>query len=144
MLSKIFNWSQKLPWIQPHYAVKSNPIEHLIKDVHASNVCGFDCASKNEIKSVLKLGTNPADVIFSNSIKIESDIEYAYRKGVRFTTADTIDELIKIQKVAPKMKILWRISIKEKQAGLATIFSNKFGDDLNSIQEAEKRFKEIK
>jgi diaminopimelate decarboxylase len=52
---------------------------------------------------------------------------------VRYTTADSIDELIKIQKVAPKMKILWRISIKEKQAGLSTIFSNKFGDDLNSI-----------
>lgn len=76
--NKILNWTQKLPWIQPHYAVKSNPIQQLIKDVHSSKVfryytfqvCGFDCASKNEIKSVLKLGCNPADVIFSNSIKI--------------------------------------------------------------------------
>ena len=33
-------------------------------------MCGFDCASKNEIKSVLKLGCNPREVIFSNSVKI--------------------------------------------------------------------------
>lgn len=33
-------------------------------------MCGFDCASKNEIKSVLKLGCNPKDIIFSNSVKI--------------------------------------------------------------------------
>lgn len=32
------------------------------------------------------------------------------------------------------MKILWRIAIKEnKSSGLATVFSNKFGDDINSI-----------
>lgn len=34
--AKIANWTQNLPWIQPHYAVKSNPIEHLIKDVQNS------------------------------------------------------------------------------------------------------------
>lgn len=62
---------------------------------------------------MLKNGVSPKDIIFSNPIKLESDIAYAYRKGVRVTTADTIDELIKIQKIAPKMKILWRISIKE-------------------------------
>lgn len=39
--------------------------------------------------------------------------------------------MVKIAKVAPKMKVLWRIAIKEKNSQhLATIFSNKFGDDL--------------
>lgn len=44
------------------------------------------------------------------------------------------------------MKILWRISIKEQQSqDLATIFSNKFGDDLNNVEQAEMRFRlEIK
>jgi len=58
------------------------------------------------------------------------------------TTADTFDELLKIQKVAPEMKILWRLSITEDNAQtLATTFSNKFGDDLNSISEIEEKFK---
>lgn len=81
------------------------------------------------------MGHHPKNIVFSNSVKLERDIDYAYRKGVRLTTADTIDELIKIQKVAPKMKILWRLSIKENQSHeLATIFSNKFGDDLNNSE----------
>lgn len=89
----------------------------------------------------MKRGVSPKEIIFSNPVKIESDIEYAYRKGVRITTADTIDELKKIQKIAPKMKILWRISIKENASHeLATVFSNKFGDDLLSVEEAEHRF----
>jgi len=50
------------------------------------------------------------------------------------TTADSIDELIKIQQLAPNMRILWRISIKEEASDqLATPFSGKFGDDLDSI-----------
>jgi len=140
---RISDWKTSLPWIKPHYAVKSNPMEQLLQDVNKQE-CGFDCASKSEIKTVLKMGVHPSNIVFSNSIKIESDIDYAYRKGVRYTTADSIDELLKIQKVAPKMKILWRISIKEQQSqDLATIFSNKFGDDLNNVEQAEMRFKQI-
>lgn len=42
------------------------------------------------------MGEKPQNIIFSNPIKLETDIEYAYRKGVRITTADTFDELKKI------------------------------------------------
>jgi len=43
------------------------------------------------------------------------------------------------------MRILWRISIAEEAAHeLATVFSNKFGDDIASFEEAEMRFKKIK
>jgi len=38
------------------YAIKSNPIQPLLTDMLA-NQAGFDCASKGEIKTVLKLGT---------------------------------------------------------------------------------------
>lgn len=123
------------------YAIKSNPIEPLLNDM-TNYETGFDCASKGEIKTVLKLGTSPDRIVLSNSIKKEEDIGYAAKKGVRLTTADTIDELIKIQKIDPTMEILWRISIKEENSGnLATIFSNKFGDDISNIAEAEARFK---
>lgn len=83
---------------------------------------------------MLQLGEKPSNIVFSNPIKTEEDILYAYRKGIRLTTADTIDELKKIQALAPKMKILWRVSIKESSTdNLATVFSNKFGDDLLSL-----------
>jgi len=44
----------------------------------------------------LSLGCNPKNIVFSNSVKNESEIDYAYRKGVRLTTADSIEELLKI------------------------------------------------
>lgn len=42
------------------------------------------------------------------------------------------------------MKILWRISITEDNSKeLATLFSNKFGDDMNTVEDAHRTFKYI-
>ena len=122
--------------------MKSNPIKPLTKEISKTEGMGFDCASQGEIKTALKLGTKPENIVYSNPIKVEGDIHYAKSQNVLLTTADTFDELLKIQKVAPEMKILWRLSITEDNAQtLATTFSNKFGDDLNSISEIEEKFK---
>jgi len=44
---------------------------------------------------------------------------------------------VKIQKNAKNLKVLWRIAIPEQnKEQLATIFSNKFGDDVPSIEHA--------
>lgn len=67
---------------------------------------------------------------------------FAKKKGVKLTTADTLEELEKIQKYGGKMDILWRLAIKEDNAEeLACSFSHKFGDDLPSVEAAEARFK---
>ena len=70
---KVEKWKSKLPWIQPYYAVKSNPIKPLISDLSNMEV-NFDCASKNEIKLILNLGVNPDRIIFSNPVKNELDL----------------------------------------------------------------------
>jgi len=76
-------------------------------------------------------------MIYSNSVKEEKDIVYASKNNVLYTTADSYDELLKIKALAPHMKILWRISITEDNSKqLATVFSNKFGDDINSEEDA--------
>jgi diaminopimelate decarboxylase len=94
---------------------------------------------------VLKLGGDANKIIYSNPVKNEKDLKWAYKVGVPFTTADTMDELIKIKKYAPGMKVLWRITIKEDNPNLLkTAFSGKFGDDIGSAEEAEQRFKEIR
>lgn len=71
------------------------------------------------------------NIVYSNPIKNEKDLIWAAQTGVKLTTTDSIDELIKIKKYAPNMDILWRIAIKEEASdNLATPFSGKFGDDL--------------
>jgi len=49
------------------------------------------------------LGTKPKDIVFSNPVKLESDLAWANKKGIRLTTADTLSEIVKIQKYAPDM-----------------------------------------
>ena len=145
---KIQSWKRTLPWIKPFYAMKSNPIMPLIQDVAKLNL-GFDCASKGEIQKALNLGIFPNNIVYSNSIKEERDIKFAMKNEVLLTTADTFEELQKIQKMQEatniKMKILWRISIKEEESEkLATVFSNKFGDDIKNLQEVKQKFQEIR
>lgn len=111
-LRKLNAWRSKLSWIQPFYALKSNPIEPLVHDL-TSNGAGLDVASQGEIKKGLEMGVSPSNMIYSNPIKEEKDILYAAKNNVLYTTADTFDEVIKIKNLAPNMKILWRISITE-------------------------------
>lgn len=147
-LSKIKKWKQNLPWIKPFYAMKSNPITPLIQDVVNSDL-GLDCASKGEIQRALNFGVSGSEIVYSNSIKEERDLKYALKKNITLTTADTLDEIIKIQKLQKsknsEMNILWRISIKEENSEqLATVFSNKFGDDIRNLQEIKQKFATIK
>jgi len=67
----------------------------LLTDV-ATRGGSFDCASKGEINTILKLGVSPSNIIYSNPVKEEKELVYALKKGVNYTTADTVDELIKI------------------------------------------------
>ena len=104
-------WTKALPWIKPHYAIKANPATPLLQDLieEGSN---FDCASKSELETMLNMGVRPSDLVYSNSIKDENDLEWAAKNKIELTTADSIDELKKIKEYAPHMKILWRIAIK--------------------------------
>ena len=139
--TKINNWYSRLPWIRPFYAIKSNPINCLLKEL-TSTGAGLDCASKAEITSAFNMGLKPRDIVYSNPIKDENDLAWAASNNISLTTADTIDELHKIQQLAPNMKVLWRISITEESTDiLSTPFSGKFGDDLDSEEKIHSRMK---
>ena len=86
------------------------------------------------------MGVKPSDLVYSNPIKDENDLEWAAKNKIELTTADSIDELSKIKELAPNMKILWRLSIKEDASdNLATPFSGKFGDDLDTPEKMHDR-----
>ena len=75
-LNQLKSWKKMLPWIDIYYAVKSNPLPSLLNTL-SSYGQNFDCASKNEIKQVLRMGVDPERIIFSNPIKNEDDISWA-------------------------------------------------------------------
>ena len=67
-VNKISAWKKALPWIKPHYAIKSNPTTQLIEDL-AKEGAGMDCASKEEIKASIKAGVSVDHIVYSNPIK---------------------------------------------------------------------------
>ena len=73
--NQVTKWHNEVPNIKPYYAVKSLPLENILKHLASSNV-NFDCASPGEIQSVLKF-SSPQNIIYANTSKSIEDITYA-------------------------------------------------------------------
>ena len=134
------NWKLELPRVHPHYAVKCNPQPELIK-VLASFGINFDCASKTEIDTILKLGVEPHRILYANPCKVGSHIRYAQQSGVEMTTFDNVEELHKIKKFHPSAKLLLRIATDDTTAQCR--LSTKFGAHLSSVPELLQTVKDL-
>lgn len=106
IIRKYEDWRKFLPRVKPFYAVKCNDDINVLK-LLASIGCSFDCASLWEIEKILALNVDPQRIIFANTTKISSHIEFAKRQcngKIRFMTFDNEDEIYKIFKVYPDAK----------------------------------------
>lgn len=101
-------WKEKLPRVEPFYAVKCND-SLIVLEVLAALGVGFDCASKIEINKVLGVGVDASKIIFANPAKPASHIRHAGAVGVDTMTVDNESELHKIFKLHPAAKIVIRI-----------------------------------
>ncbi|KAF8977794.1 hypothetical protein BGZ46_007126 [Entomortierella lignicola] len=101
-------WKSLLPRIEPFFAMKCNP-DPMVMRLLASLGAGFDCASKNEIQSVLELGVDPSRIIYANPCKQNSFVKYAYNNKVRMMTFDNAEELYKIKRFHPEAQLVLRI-----------------------------------
>jgi len=110
------------------YAVKTNPIEKIIKCIGESGINEFDVASINEIKLIKKIFPN-ARAYYMNTIKNREHIRDAYfNYNIRDFAFDTKEELQKIVEATSHAKdlILYvRISISNEHAEID--LSQKFG-----------------
>lgn len=125
--NKHINWITRLPRVEPHYAVKCNTDPILLK-LLAFLGTGFDCASRNEIQTVLDMGVSPRRIIFANPCKQGSYIKYASRVGVDYMTFDNEAELYKIRDHHPNACCVLRIITNDADA--VCRFSMKFGADM--------------
>ena len=123
MKNQITKWHNEVPNIKPYYAVKSLPLENIIKHLASSNV-NFDCASSNEIASVLKF-SNPQNIVFANPSKSLDDIKYANDRNVNVMVVDSIEEIIKMDSINPNLKKIIRIKSVENDSDIK--FNSKFG-----------------
>ncbi|KAI8361849.1 ornithine decarboxylase [Mortierella sp. GBAus27b] len=122
-------WKALLPRIEPFFAMKCNP-DPMVMRLLASLGAGFDCASKNEIQSVLDMGVDPTRIIYANPCKQNSFVKYAYNNKVRMMTFDNAEELHKIKRFHPDAQLVLRI-LTDDSKSLCKL-GLKFGAPLNT------------
>jgi ornithine decarboxylase len=123
---KYNNWMAKLPKVKPHYAVKCNDNEMVLKILEMLGT-GFDCASKGEIQKVKALGTHSDRIIYANPTKQISHIKFAKKFGVERMTFDGPEELYKIKDAYPDAKVVLRIRYDSRS--VISCLGEKFGCD---------------
>ncbi|KAF9883916.1 hypothetical protein FE257_002659 [Aspergillus nanangensis] len=133
-------WRLHMPGVHPFYAVKCNSDPPLLR-LLAEKGTGFDCASVEEMRSVLGLGVDPARIIFANPCKSASSLVFARQAGVNLTTFDNLDELETIKSYHPDCRLVLRIFAYDKDALLN--LSQKFGAPEESVLSLLQRAREL-
>jgi ornithine decarboxylase len=132
-ITKLFaNWTNLLPTVKPYYAVKCNPNPVLL-DALASLGANFDCASENEIKTIIEITKDPTRIIFANPCKMSSQIRYARANDVDLMTFDCEEELYKIKLYHPYAKLVLRLAVDDSNS--ICKFNKKFGCRLFQVSD---------
>ena len=124
-------WSHYLRRVKAFYAVKTNPSMFIIKVIGKMGG-GFDCASAEELKTVLSVFPDldcSTRIIYANPCKQISHIKYFKDRGVRMTVVDNDLELIKIKEHWPDAKVLIRLKTDDSDSLIA--LSTKYGATEN-------------
>ena len=141
-ITKLYiNWSNLLPRVKPFYAVKCNPNPVLLEAL-ASLGANFDCASENEIKTIMEITDDPKRIIFANPCKMSSQIRYARANDVDLMTFDCEEELYKIKLYHPYAKLILRLAVDDSKS--LCKFNKKFGCKLDQVEELLKIVKTLK
>jgi len=131
-------WSDIFPLVQPFYAVKCNNDKVLLK-VLADNGVNFDCASKNEITQILKLGVDPSRIIFAHTVKSPDSIVFAKQARVNLMTFDSAFELDKIKNYHPEAKMVLRIRCDDPHALVKLEKYGALADEVETLLEHAKK-----
>lgn len=127
-----YSLQRAMPSAQIYYAVKANPAPEVI-NLLVGLGASFDVASRQEIELVLGAGATADRISFGNTIKKESDIIYAYERGVRLFAFDSEAELMKIARAAPGSKVFCRILTSNEGADWP--LSRKFGCETDMARD---------
>ncbi|MBL79223.1 MAG: decarboxylase [Nitrosomonadaceae bacterium] len=121
-----------MPRIHPHYAVKANPDQRVLKTLIHEGV-GFEIASISELDLLISLGVAAQEIYYSNPVKSSDYIRYASSKGVEWFALDSIEELRKIVNIKQDAKMYLRIDTPN--IGSDWPLAGKFGTHSSDINE---------
>ena len=115
------------------YAVKCNPHPVVLETLFDAGITDFDVASLDEVRLIDGLFGKPAGQFFNNPAKTRPAIHAAsHYHGIRFYTADCVEEIEKIlQEAKPNDDLIIAVRLATRPADSRYILSTKFGASPN-------------
>jgi ornithine decarboxylase len=117
-------FAKSLPDTRVFYAVKANPAPEVLRLLASLGSC-FDVASTGEVDMALEAGATAERISYGNPIKKESEIAYAFSKGITLYAVDCEAEVEKVARAAPGSRVICRIHCDG--SGAEWPLSRKFG-----------------
>jgi ornithine decarboxylase len=117
-----------LPRVRPHYAVKCNSAPEVLQTASAAGA-GFEVASLGELRMLQQLGVDPADVLYSNTVKPAAHIAGAADAGVWRFAVDSEGEVEKVARNAPGSAVYVRMRVDDSHSVFP--LSRKFGAEAH-------------
>ena len=127
---------KNLPGVKIFYAMKSNPNKAILQIIK-NLVDGIDVASYGESSICREVGISSDNIIHTNPIKKETDLECSVTQGIKWFVIDNMEEIKKIKKLAPCSNLLLRIAINNPHCMVN--LSAKFGAQEHEILPMLKR-----
>ena len=133
------------------YAMKANSNLAVMRTL-ANLGGGFDVVSGGELRRVIAAGGDPKKCVFAGVGKTEAEIEYALRKGIYSFNVESEPELIRINKVAARLKKIAPVAVRvnpnvdaHTHAKITTgTYENKFGIQFEHVEGVYARASKLK
>lgn len=133
------------------FAMKSNSNLAVLRTI-ADLGGGFDIVSEGELRRVIAAGGDPGKCVFAGVGKTDAEIEFALRKGVYSFNAESEAELVRINRVAARLKKRAPIAVRvnpnvdaHTHAKITTgTYENKFGIAFEKIEDIYARASKLK
>lgn len=133
------------------YAMKANSNAAVMRTL-ANQGGGFDVVSEGELRRVIAAGGDPRKCVFAGVGKTEREIEFALKKGIYSFNVESEAELVRINKVAARLKKKAPVAVRVNpnvdagtHAKITTgTYENKFGIAFEQVEGVYARASKLK
>ena len=123
------------------FAMKANSNLSVMRTL-ANLGSGFDVVSAGELQRVIAAGGDPKKCVFAGVAKSEAEIEFALRKGIYSFNCESEPEILRINKIAARLKKRAPIAVRinpnvaaKTHSKITTgTYENKFGIQFEHVE----------
>ncbi len=133
------------------FAMKANSNLSVMRAL-ANLGSGFDVVSAGELQRVIAAGGDPKQCVFAGVAKSEAEIEFALRRGIYSFNCESEPEIVRINKVAARLKKIAPIAVRvnpnvsaKTHSKITTgTYENKFGIQFEHVEAVYSRASKLK